>query len=221
MTGSETTATESNISTITFALHPNISLRVSLYKSIPVNPHQVANKLVTLPGNSTSEKFAILDANKITSTNQIAVAANTALLRRFQFEQKNAGATVTKRGLALETTLCCAGSTNTASVMKDFAFDKNSIAAKEETTSGEGGVYDVFFLGYCESDKEFQDVAATLKLGVSECNSGVDAYFARQRSEKEVNALMKVYKVTKDEVEMCDLSLDEAVVNRIATKFYI
>ena len=221
MTGSETTTEKSDISTITFALHPNVSLRVSLHKSIPINPHQVVNQLLTLPGNTTTEKFAILDANKIITMDQIAVAANTALLRRFQFEQKNGGITTHRRGIALDTILCCAGSTNTASVLKDYAFDQHSIAAKEVGTSSSEGVYDVFLLGYCQSDEEFQDVIETLKLGVAESNSGVEAYLARTRSEKEVNDLMKVYKITKDEVEMCGLSMDKAVINRIASKFYI
>lgn len=218
MTNSE----KDEITTINFALHPNTSLRVSFHKSIPVNPHQVVNKLFTLPDNATSDKFVIMDAKNIVSLDQISIAANTALLRRYQFAQKNGVGNC--RGLALETMYCCAGSTNTASVLKDYGFNKESVAAKEASdgTSGGGvGMYDVFCLGYCESDEEFRKVTSDMQLGVSVSASGIKEYLLRTRDEKEMNSLMKVYKIRKDEIEMYGSSLEKAVCNRVAGKFFI
>ena len=220
------TEKKSNITTIKFALHPNITLRVSLHKSISINPHhQIVNKLLALPKNANSEKFVIIDAKNIVSMDQFAIAANTALLRIFQFEQKNAnsnGNGTSSRGLGLETILCCAGSTNTASVMKDYAFDKNSIAAQQQETDN-SAVYDIFCLSYCESEEEHEEVTKSLELGDAECTTSgaIEAYFSRPRSDKEMNALFKVYKLTKDEVEMHGSSLEKAVCNRVAAKFYI
>ncbi len=204
------------ITKINFALHANVTLRVSLHKSIQANPHQIVKKLLSLPGNESSEKFAILDAKSIVSMNQIAVGANSALLRHFQFELKNGSC---NRGVALETILCCAGSTNTASVMREYAFDHHSVAAKDESNLGEG--YDVLFLGLCESDQEFKDIVTSNQLGIPEDERGLEKYFSRNRNDKELADLMKIYKITKDEVEMCASSLEKAVLNRVAAKFHI
>lgn len=205
-----------HITKINFALHANVTLRVSLHKSIQANPHQIVTKLLALSGNESSEKFAILDAKSIVSLNQIAVGANSALMRHFQFELKNGSC---NRGVALETILCCAGSTNTGSVMKEYAFDQHSVAAKDE--SNLGGGYDVLFLGYCESDEEFKDITTSMQLGVPENESGIEKYFSRNRNDKELADLMKIYKITKDEIEMCGSSLEKAVLNRVAAKFHI
>lgn len=202
------------ITTINFALQPDVSLRVSLHKSIQVNPHDVVNQLLALPGNAHSEKFAIMDARRILNMEQITIAANNALLRKFQFELKNGSST---RGIALETILCCAGSTNTGSVLREYAFDKHSMAAQDQ--SDQGG-YDIFLLGFCESDEEFEDMTKSLELGMSESEIGLKKYFSRERNDKEMNDLMKVYKVTKDEVEMYGSSLEKAIINRVASKFH-
>ena len=216
-----------HLSSITFGLHPETTLRVSLHKSIPTNPHHVVvNKVISssIPSNANSETFAIMDASRIISFNQISVAANTALLRKYQYECKNG---TSKRGIALETILCCAGSTNTASVLRDYAFDKNSNAAKELLNDSNGGGndnanggYDVFCLGYCNSDEEFVQIVESLNLGPSETNDNIHAYLSRSRSEQETNELMKVYKITKEEIEMFGSSLEKAVNNRVAAKFY-
>ncbi len=214
-----------DITSIQFALHPDVTLRVTLHRSIPINPHEVVNQLFQLPNNSNSEKFAILDAKRITSLDQIAVAANSALLRQHQFQQKNGSC---GRGLALETILCCAGSTNTASVLRDYAFDKTSVAATQVGSRSSGdddgddgcGKYDILCLGFCSSDEEFEKVISMLKIGDAESTEQVHTFFARVRDE-EKQELMKVYKITKEEVEMNGSSLEEAVNNRVAAKFYV
>jgi len=204
------------VTTIEFALHPTVSLRVSLHKSIPTNPHNVVNQLFAIPNNSNSEKFAIFDAQKVVSLEQIAIAANTALLRRFQFEQKNG---ISRRGIALETILCCAGSTNTATVLRDYAFDQNSTAATKEGT-GCNGNYDVFCLGFCESDEEFIKVISSVGLGKAANKSDLDAHLSRKRNEQEMKDLMKAYKVTPAEVDFQGSSLEKGVANRVAAKFH-
>eukprot|EP00551_Chaetoceros_affinis_P006884 CAMPEP_0203681288 /NCGR_PEP_ID=MMETSP0090-20130426/42261_1 /ASSEMBLY_ACC=CAM_ASM_001088 /TAXON_ID=426623 /ORGANISM="Chaetoceros affinis, Strain CCMP159" /LENGTH=213 /DNA_ID=CAMNT_0050549715 /DNA_START=214 /DNA_END=855 /DNA_ORIENTATION=+ len=213
-----------------------------------------------------------MDASKIVCMDQIAIGANSAQLRRFQFDQKNKiknstcsasnehengngngnncgngnendkqnenannnnnntntnTDTTRPRGLVLETILCCAGSTNTASVLRDYAFDKHSeAAAKLETLSSsddDDARYDIFVLGYCETDEEFEHVITNeiLNLSPAEDHIGIESYFQREKSEKEINDLLKVYKLTKDEVVMCGSSLEKAVCNRVAAKFFV
>lgn len=210
-----------NITTIQFALHPTLTLRVTLHRSIPVNPHHVVNKLLDLPENTNSEKFAIFDATRIISLDQIAVAANSALLRQFQFQQKNGAC---GRGLALETILCCAGSTNTGSVLKDYAFDKHSIAASQSEGTKEqshNGKYNVLCIGFCSSDEEFQEVVSTLGLSDPEPTHLINEFLSRTRTDKEIQDLMKVYKITKDEVDMMGSSFEKAIYNRVAAKFHV
>ncbi len=90
MTNSEQEIDTDNIyiTKINFTLHANVTLRVSLHKSIQANPHEIVKKLLALPGNESSEKFAILDAKSIVSINQIAVGANSDLLRHFQLNSR-------------------------------------------------------------------------------------------------------------------------------------
>jgi hypothetical protein len=45
------------------------------------------------------------------------------------------------------------------------------------------------------------------------------SFFARQRSNDQMSALMKAYKITKEEVEMRNSSLESATINRLATKY--
>ena len=209
-----------NITTIQFALHPTVTLRVTLHRSIHANPHQVVNKLLDLPENTNSEKFAIFDATRIISLDQIAVAANSALLRQFQFQQKNGSC---GRGLALETILCCAGSTNTGSVLKDYAFDKHSIAASqsERTNESHDEKFDVLCIGYCSSDQEFEDVVSTLGLSDPEPTHQINEFLSRTRTDKEIQDLMKVYKITNQEVDTIGSSLEKAINNRVAAKFHV
>ena len=103
--------------------------------------------------------------------------------------------------------------------MREYAFDHHSVAAKDESNLGEG--YDVLFLGLCESDQEFKDIVTSNQLGIPEDERGLEKYFSRNRNDKELADLMKIYKITKDEVEMCASSLEKAVLNRVAAKFHI
>lgn len=284
-------AEKSTITKINFALHPKRQLRLSFHRAIPANPHDVVNQLLhdssILPpslsksgsdgndasddenpnSNSNSDYFAIMDASKIVCMDQIAIGANNAQLRRYQFSQRNkqrrrsggngvngsssvsgnahgsgfengngktndkqntTSNTARLRGLALETILCCAGSTNTASVLRDYAFDEHSEAAKSasnttSSTSLSDVQYDIFVLGFCETDEEFEHVITNdlLKLSPAEDRNGIESYFQRERCETEMNNLLKVYKLTKDEVGMCGSSLEKAVCNRVAAKFFI
>ncbi len=96
--------------------------------------------------------------------------------------------------------------------MREYAFDQHSVAAKDESNLGWG--YDVLFLGFCESDKEFKDIVTSMQ------ENGFEKYFSRNRNDKELADLMKIYKITKDEVEMCVSSLEKAVLKRVAAKFH-
>lgn len=128
-----------------------------------------------------------------------------------------------RRGPALETIICIGGSTNPASVLKDFAFDKNSAAAATLqnpplSPSADQRTYDVLFIGYdCESDLEFENVLLKVGLDKPADESVWNTYFARKRNEQEMQEIAKIYKLTPDEVRRGDL--ESAILNRVATKY--
>lgn len=166
----------------------------------------------------------------------IGIAANSALLRLHHFEQSTVNATNTntnntttiptdtgvkkRRGAALETILCAGGSTNIGSVLKDFAFDKNSLAAAAAAASvlqqpEQPQEYDVLFLGYdCESDDEFTNVLSDVGLDVPRDESAWNAYFARERDGKEMQEMAKIFKLSPEELARDGFSLESAVLDR-------
>lgn len=129
-----------------------------------------------------------------------------------------------RRGAALETILCAGGSTNVGSVLKDFAFDPNSVAAAavQQQQQQQQQTYDVLFLGYdCESDEEFLDVLSDVGLGAPVDEGVWNEYFARERDGKEMQEMAKMFKLSPEELTREDFSLEKAVLNRVATKYSV
>ena len=113
---------------------------------------------------------------------------------------------------------CAAGSTNVASILKDYAFDEHSKAAKENDTG-----YNIILLGFDVEEEEYNNIMESQELGLGldtpENEEDMKHFFARERSQEDKTALMKVYKITAPEVDM--QGMEKAILNRVATKFYI
>eukprot|EP01083_Nonionella_stella_P206472 750970_1 len=156
------------------------------------------------------------------SLDHIAIAANTAMIRMSHYENTdNSDKTTKNRGLALETVICAAGSTNVGSIMKDFAFDARSSAALSLQNGSPGDdEYTVLLLSYDCSEKEHLEIISQVDLTAPEKIQDMIQYFDRERGQQEVTALMKVFKVTAQEVGREGSSLEKAVLNRVATKFF-
>jgi hypothetical protein len=215
---------------VKFGLHPNRTLSITLHRKILTNPHQITKALAAIPNNSTHDHFAIMDATRIVSLNHISMAANHALMRGCSYN--SGGLSSSRRGPALDTVVCAAGSTNFGSIMKDYAFDETSKAAAaiavksgdgdgddHDGTEGATTTYDVILLGFDVEETEYEQVmkdVAGLNNPVDE--EGMISFFERQRSDLDVTAMIKVFKTTKQEVAM--QGLERAVLNRVASKFH-
>ncbi len=224
---------EDHIAAIELGLFPSSKLLVSLHKIVSpssdttdtnsINPHSIVQALDTLPSNQRHEKFSLMDASRIMSLDHIAVAANSALIRQLHFEsyaQDNDSNTeekaVKSRGLALETVVCAAGSTNVGSIMKDYAFDAKWNAAN----NSEGRDFHVLLFGYNVTKEEHLKTITKVGLNNPESTEYMMEHFHRSRSDEEVKSLIKVYKIGKEEVSNEGSSLEKAILNRVATKFY-
>lgn len=195
--------------TFQFGLFPDRKLQISLHRNLKTNPHEITKRLASI-GNDSQKRFAIMDAYRIVSLDHVAIASNIALMRN------SAEEIVITRGVALDTVICAAGSTNVMSVMKEYAFDLHSDAAK----NGTADVYAVLLIAFdCELDQNVFDMAEKLKLGNCESLEDTRSFFSRKRSEQEIAILMKAYKVTKEEMEMRNSSLESSILNRLATKY--
>jgi len=191
---------------VEFGLYPNRKLFITLHKNIDTNPHHITKLLAALPKNSTHDHYAIMDATRIVSLNHINIAATNALMR----------ADKSRRGAALETVVCAAGSTNVGSVLKDYAFDQHSTAASE---SDSGSTYSVILLGFDVKEDEYETVMHDIGLNKPDDEENMISFFERKRSKDDIVAMTKLFKTTKQEIEM--QGLERAVVNRVASKFYI
>lgn len=222
---------EPQIAAIEFGLFSSKKLLLSLHKlkpsptSLSENPHSIVQKLDCLPSNEKHQRISLLDASRIISLDHISIAANTAMIRMSHHENINGdrinkNGAINKRGLALETVICAAGSTNVGSIMKDFAFDAKSNAALSLQNGSFGDEYNVLLLSYDCSEKEHLETISQVGLTVPEKIEDMIKYFDRKRGQQEVTALMKVFKVTAQEVGRDGSSLEKAVLNRVATKFY-
>jgi hypothetical protein len=190
--------------TLHFGLHPDRHLNVSLHRNPKKNPHEISKMIAS---HDSHKRFAIMDATRIISINHVAIAANNALMRLSDTEQ---------RGIALDTVICAAGSTNVMSVMKDYAFDHQSDAAKKNSCDG----YNVLLLAFdCKSDGEISNMIKVLGLGGHDSLEDTHSFFSRQRSNDQISTLMKAYKITKEEVDMRHSSLERAIIHRVATKY--
>ena len=225
-----------SVTTLTFGLFPDTNLKVGLFASASQTPQELTSQLSTL--DSVGERFALLDATRIISLNHVGIAANSALLRLKNFrllqEEEEASSNTPaeskegeevkkrkRRGIATETIVCCGGSTNIQSVLKDFGFVPPPVNPPKE----DGTITNNYILlGYnCSSDEEFFKVAHDIgftRTAVS-TKDDMNAFFSRKRSIQETKDLIKVYKLTTKEIEMNSSSLEKAIINRVASKFYI
>lgn len=232
---SQSVSPTAHIVTLKFALHSNRNLRLSLHTHVSTNPHIISTRTAALPANNDSgDRFAVIDAKRVVGITHLGTAANSAFLRLNSCDRSSSAASTVagdasqvgrkRRGAALETVLCAGGSTNVGSVLKDFAFDRNSMAASDAEKSPESTErrYDVLFLGYdCETDEEFIDVLSSVGLDppVDECQW--KAYFERDRDDKELREIAKLFKISPEELIMDDFSLEKSVLNRVAVKYSI
>ena len=199
---------------VQFGIHPNRKLILTLHKKIHPNPHALTNIISSLPNNSNYAHYAIMDAERIVSLNHITIAANNALMRLSTNDKIT-------RGAALDTIVCSAGSTNMGSIMKDYAFDQHSKAAtsNENDVEGSSSGYNVLLLGFDINEDEYEQVMHEIGLKDPEDEKSMHCYFERERGNDEITALIKVFKTTREEVEM--QGLEKAVLNRVASKFYL
>jgi hypothetical protein len=205
---------DGGVSTLTFGLFPERTLRVSLHFVNDVTPLLVASSSSTSSGGG--DKFAICRANRVISLQHVAVAANAALLRRRQRD----ASVPNKQSAAMETILCLAGSTNTSSIFQDYTFvvnnhnnnDTNNPPPTDKPCA-------ILVLGFdCADTDEYHSFLQTTGL-TKEPPTCPETYFERERTQDETNDLMKVYKLSKQEIDMS--SLEEAVLTRVATKYFI
>lgn len=231
-------------------LFPSVNVFFTLHKNISTNPYILTQRLSSTivansngnSSNGTFDHYAIIDAARITSLEHLAVAVNAALLRSNGQGKANNGNNESnnnsnntrsgtshqimgqKRGRALDAIVCAGGSTNVASVLKDFAFNQDSIAAQEAKTETKSE-YNVVLIGIDVTLEQYADFMMNVDLGLASSQRQPEkiedmvGFFERERSKEEVTRLIKVFKTTKEEVDM--QGLQKAIINRVASKFYI
>lgn len=72
----------------------------------------------------------------------------------------------------------------------------------------------------CTSDSECMTIIKDAGLNSPASAADIEAYFKRKRVLEESKELIKIYKLTQEEIDMNDSSLEKSVLNRIGTKFY-
>ena len=206
------TRNKSQPTTIEFGLHPNKKLFLTLHRKISINPHKITQTLSSLPNNANHAHYALMDATRIISLNHIAVAANSALMRPSQHN-----------GAALEVIVHAAGSTNVGAVLKDYAFDAHSKAAaaleNDSVGSGTQSTYDVILLGFDVEEEDYRKIMDQVGLEKYEEEQDMHSFFERERTREEITRLIKLYKTTKEEVDM--QGIERAILNRVASKYHI
>lgn len=140
--------------------------------------------------------LAMMDASRIISPSQLVVAANIAVTRD------------SKQTVAWDTVLQAASSSHLGHVMRDNAFGDDSLPGVESAT--------IIALAVGGTLEDFQ---ASLKEVGLETPKPITLYFNRQLTPKEIADFYKWYKLTSEEVAMS--SLEEAILTRVSTKFYV
>lgn len=201
---------QTSAAVISFGFHPDHSLRFSLHNEV-TEPASVAKKVFSY--GDDCGRFGLVDSSLIQSPTHLAVAANAALFR-------NDGGGGGGRGLAAETVLCAAGTTHAGNAMRELAFDgagATSVPAAQPVT--------VLAFAYgIDSDSEYSSFLSTVGLvGTAGAASKdeMEDYFGRERSAAEVAEVVKMYRLTEDEVHMVGSSLEKAVLTRIGSKFSV
>ena len=214
---------ETNISTIAFALFPNQILRASLHLDVPY-PQKIAEETYSIQDNTCGEKYALMNADTLVSFKQVTIAANNALLKNSNVTSMNnsnidscsskpeSTTTTTnnqkkRRGLALESIVCSGGSSNVGNVLRDHTFEKNNDTKRN-----------VLILGFNCTAKEYNTFLTQSGLDkYGPCP--MDPFWKRERSTQQTNELMKLYKISPNEITMNGSVLEDAVLTRIATKY--
>ena len=112
--------------------------------------------------------------------------------------------------------------------MKDFGFNESSIAAEEAKTTTETetqAVYNVVLIGIGTTLEQYIETMTNDQIALASSQRQPEtivdmvAFFGRERSQTEVMQLIKMFKITKEEVAM--QGLEKAIINRVAAKFFI
>jgi hypothetical protein len=138
--------------------------------------------------------LAMMDAARVVSTSQLIVAANMALARK-------------SNNHAWETVMGASPSTHVEHVLRDYAFGEDSIPQDEAK---------VLVLAVGGTLNDFQ---AQLKEVGFKDPQPIPPFFSKQKTPEEIANIYRWYKITIDEVAMS--SLEQAVLTRISTKFYL
>ena len=237
---------DTGIATLSFGLHPGRSLRCSLHTGLSESAcRALAEKAmkydVTEGGESTAfGRFAIMDADRVVSLNHIAVAANIALARCARWEaqgsdQQHGGHgsnnnNNNRRGIGQEAVICAAGTSHAGYALRDYGFfdvapaseteQKNKQKKKQQQAKATTSSFAILAIGFdCKDDAEYGKFLADMELDYGQTNMA--EYFGRERSEQELVALLKSFKVSPNEVEMDGSSQEHAIITRIATKFVV
>ena len=207
------------VSKILFALYPEHNIRVALY-------HNVSDPFATAKLLQGHNRFILMDATNIISTSHIAIGAAVALQRRQDSLMKennksyesiaddnlNDWSNITK-----DVIVCMGGSTHVQSVLTEFAFEYI-----EESEIDPPRSYSAVALGVnFSSDEEFLSTAHNLGLPRAESILSRNGFFSRMRSDVEMKNLARIYKLTNEELQLGNSSLENAILTRIATKFNI
>jgi len=186
-------------------------------------------------------RFAIMDADRVVSLRHVAAAGSIALSRWARWRrgaqkksERGADDNDDRRGIGQETVICAAGTSHAGYALRDYGFLDVAPATETEKTQKQQqqqqqqqqqakttpSSFTILALGFdCENDAEYCRYLADLGLG--EGRPDMDQYFGRQRSELELAALLKAFKISQNEVDMDGSSLEHAVITRIATKFVV
>jgi len=218
-----TSAYEANLS---FGLFSSSTLRLRLI-SVPTSNENNTNPLSKLFQELDDKRFSFLDAHRIIGISHVATAANLALMRRSQREQKiESGSDDNKKGIAFETVLCLAGSTHVGNILRDYAFqsssnDKNNKNKNKNKNNIENTT--ILVLGYDCTKSEMDEFISNKILSSVDSSTELNqcqkflSYLDRTRTEEEKKDIMKLFKLTKEEIDMS--SLEQAVVNKVGTKY--
>uniref|UniRef100_A0A7S2A682 Uncharacterized protein n=1 Tax=Trieres chinensis TaxID=1514140 RepID=A0A7S2A682_TRICV len=220
---------------ITLGLHPGHSLRVSIHKDV-CDPYTISEQATSF-GRTTKEgedratardgRFAVMDARRILSLSHIAVAANSALLRieKFKAKKRNQDGDLKKsfsRGIALETIVCASGTSHVGSALRDYAFQQDANESNKSSTGRSSKRFTLIAIGYdCPGEAEYASFLSNIGLDDGLSKEEMEIYFSRSRDDCELKDIMKAFKITKEEVEMEDSSLEKAVITKIASKFVV
>lgn len=214
-----TSAYEANLS---FGLFPSSTLRLRLI-SVPTSNKNNTNPLSKLFQELDDKRFSFLDAHRIIGISHVATAANLALMRRSQREQKiESGSDDNKKGIAFETVLCLAGSTHVGNILRDYAFQSSS---NDKNNKNKNNIENttILVLGYDCTKSEMDEFISNKILSSVGSSTQLNqrqkflSYLDRTRTEEEKKDIMKLFKLTKEEIDMS--SLEQAVVNKVGTKY--